>query len=1146
MERARFGARLLAAAATLAQEPTVQVPDGAANAKGISVQAVLPDWDERDQAALLSRPIFDEAIYGTVRFHHRSVREYLSAEWFAELLSRETSRRTIESLFFQQQYGLDIIVPKLRPVLPWLAILDEKIRERVRKVAPEIIFEGGDPSQLPLEVRRYTLLEVCEQMADGVSGRSVQDYAAVQRFSNLDLADDVRELIKNYLHNDELTAFLLRMVWLGQLAAALPEAMGVALMPTTERYARIAAFRAIKAIGSPEDLECIRQSFLSEAPDLKRQWLSELLEGLVPTERTLAWLIASLERSEAKEQYSVDHLAERVTEFAGAADLALLPRLVAALDRLLSLPPVIENRFCEVSKKFQWLMTAAAKAVGRMILARQPAALESDALAVLHKISAVRGYGTNNLSDIKAEFTKLVPDWRELNRALFWFEVQRSREALDKKRGERLTESWQVSILGSFWRFGEEDFGFFAGEIAGKPQLDDKLVALSVAFRLYREADRPRQWRQKLKKQSLGSSALTERLGLYLKPPAQGQEASRWKRQEGQWKRRDKTRQRRQEKYHARWKEYLSDHLEEMRLTLRDRPGILTSALLYLFERTRNENHSSGRWTEYNWKGLIPEFGEPVARFYRDGAVTLWRHYEPKIRLEGAPLNQTPYAVVIGLIGLEIEANETNDWPANLDVAEVERACRFASFELNGFPTWLPKLFDLYPAIVGGFLMQEIRYELSIEVPEADTSYVISDVSWSGQWAWDLLAPEICDLLKAREPANSSNLDKLLKVLQGSFIPDDQLENLALRKCRTLTQLDHLARWFAVWTGVAPDAAIPALKKRIAKLADTKERTRLAMTFATYLCGSRLEGTAVRQAFKTPEHLKSLYLLIHEHIRREEDIDRAGSGVYSPGLRDNAQEARNGLFELLNGIPGKESFLALMEIAKSYPKGDARPWMMRHAKSRAEQDGDIEPWEPAQVRDFHEKLDRTPRNHRELAELAAQRLLDLKDDLERGDSSVAGILQAVTQETAMRTFMGRELREKAFGRYSIPQEEEFADAKRPDLRFHGVGFDGPVTAELKVADKWTGPALFERLENQLCGDYLRDNRSNRGIFVLVNRGAKAGWDIPSGGNRVDFEGLVAALVEHWAQISAKYPKIDDIAVIGIDLAKRKGAARAFS
>ncbi len=439
-ERARQGSRLLAAATTLAQDPTIRVPDGAENTKGIAVQSVLPDWDDKDQSTLLSRPIFDEAIYGAVRFHHRSVREYLTAEWFAELLKRETSRRIIETLFFRNQYGLDIVVSTLRPILPWMAILDEKIRERVRKFAPEIIFEGGDPSQLPLEVRRYILREVCEQMADGATGRSMQDYAAVQRFANPDLTDDVRALMRQYADNEDLTAFLLRMVWLGQLEGALPEAIDVALTPTAQHYTRIAAFRAIKAIGSNEDQENIRQSFLTEAPELKREWLAELLEGAQPTEQTLFWLFACLEKIEPKERYTVDNLTDSVTEFVGTADIELLPQIVTGLDKLLSLPPLIERRYCEVSNKFQWLMAPASKAVERLILARHFASLEPDALAILHKFSAARDYGIDNLSDVKAEFSKLVPAWNELNRTLFWFEVQRAREALDKKRGERLTE----------------------------------------------------------------------------------------------------------------------------------------------------------------------------------------------------------------------------------------------------------------------------------------------------------------------------------------------------------------------------------------------------------------------------------------------------------------------------------------------------------------------------------------------------------------------------------------------------------------------------------------------------------------------------------------------------------------------------------
>jgi hypothetical protein len=56
-QRARQAARLIAAAATMAQEPKIRVPDGADNTRGTGIQAVLPDWDDKGQSTLLSRPI---------------------------------------------------------------------------------------------------------------------------------------------------------------------------------------------------------------------------------------------------------------------------------------------------------------------------------------------------------------------------------------------------------------------------------------------------------------------------------------------------------------------------------------------------------------------------------------------------------------------------------------------------------------------------------------------------------------------------------------------------------------------------------------------------------------------------------------------------------------------------------------------------------------------------------------------------------------------------------------------------------------------------------------------------------------------------------------------------------------------------------
>jgi hypothetical protein len=141
-----------------------------------------------------------------------------------------------------------------------------------------------------------------------------------------------------------------------------------------------------------------------------------------------------------------------------------------------------------------------------------------------------------------------------------------------------------------------------------------------------------------------------------------------------------------------------------------------------------------------------------------------------------------------------------------------------------------------------------------------------------------------------------------------------------------------------------------------------------------------------------------------------------------------------------------------------------------------------------------------------------------------------------------RPYIGNWLRNLARGRYGVPQEEELADAKRPDLRFHGIAFDAPVPVELKLADNWSGPKLFERLETQLCGDYLRDRRSTCGVFLLVYRGKQKSWHLPDAAGVVDFGGLVEALHERWVALSPSLPNVDDILVIGIDLTKRAAAA----
>jgi hypothetical protein len=1140
-DRGREGATRLAAATVLTQTTTIQIPDGDKTSNALPVHVILANWGEKDIFALLSRPVFDEAIYGAVRFHHRTVREYLAAEWFSHLLNRGVSRRSVERLFFRSQYGIDFVTPALRPLLPWLVLFDEKIRDRVRILAPEVFFEGGDPTQLPLDIRREILRKICQQMAADTRGGSVGDYFAVQRFAHPDLSEEVGSLLRLYVSHCDIAAFLLRMIWLGQMTQALPDALAIALNGCSERYVRLTAFRAVKAIGARADIERVRMSFLNESDSLNRVWLGELVMDLQPNEANLTWLLSCLEKSAPKERFSVDPLMDHMTTFVREADINLLPAVVSGLNRLLQSPPVIERRFCETSSRHVWLLTAAAQAIERLIIVRHPAALDSDSLRVIHMYSTVGHYHDMGIGDAKTDFTEHVRAWEDLNRRLFWFEASEARKALDRKSGEKLTTWTVVSIFGSFcWKFEAKDFEYVLSEISRQDNDDDKLVALSLAFTLYREAKRPCKWRERLKVAVKENATLSVQLARYLKPHAMTTEERQSRRDTSKIQKRAITAQTERDKSEEKWMLWLRANTGNLQSILKKQPDMVTNTLRCLYDRVECGNRTSDRWARHNWQSLTAKYGDAVARYYRDASVSIWRHHVPTLRSEGAPLNQTSIAVLVGLSGVSIEYVETPNWVDTLKPDDVIRACRYATCELNGFPNWFQTLYETHRQSVLDFVMKEIRFEMSIESENCDPHYIIDDVNRSGQWMWNDIAPEIYPILSAREPIRVNTLEHFLTIVQGSDIPDDSIASLARNKCATLDDADHLARWFAVWTGVAPDKAIPALMNRFAEIDNSDAQTKFAMIYGTQLfSGPFGNDVHVRKEFVTPQHLKTLYLLMSKHIRHAEDISRGNSGAYTPELRDYAQRSRDEALRLLRDLPGKASYLTLREIASLHPDQSVRPWILHQARTRAEQDGNISPWKPQQVSDFYERLERTPRNHGELAELLIQRLNDLKEALEQGDNSIAAILQRGTEETEVRNYVGYELRERANNRYSVVQEEELADAKKPDLRVQGIGFDSPVPIELKLADRWSGAQLFERLKNQLCGDYLRDNRSRRGVFLLIYRGDKQEWVVPASNQRVDFAGITAKLNGYWQQqLSPLFPDIDEITVLGIDLKKR--------
>ena len=95
----------------------------------MQADAILPGWTEGRRQSLLRRALFDPATYGRIRFHHRSVQEYLAACKLRGLRDKGMSRAALFRLLFAEVYGVDVVRPSMRAIAAWLALWDSDVRE---------------------------------------------------------------------------------------------------------------------------------------------------------------------------------------------------------------------------------------------------------------------------------------------------------------------------------------------------------------------------------------------------------------------------------------------------------------------------------------------------------------------------------------------------------------------------------------------------------------------------------------------------------------------------------------------------------------------------------------------------------------------------------------------------------------------------------------------------------------------------------------------------------------------------------------------------------------------------------------------------------------------------------------------------------
>jgi hypothetical protein len=1152
LETALQGARLIAAAVALTGEPGIKIP-GSQAPDGIDASELLgPEWPDPDVIALLERGIFNDVLYNHVRFRHREIRDLLAAEWFHEQLKKGASRRRIENLFFAEQYGEKVIRPRLRSVLVWLTLFDADIRNRAVSISPEIVTEGGDPARLPILERKAILTNIVQRIANDNTTHNVQDNSSIARIALPDLAETTLDLIEQYKDNSDVIWFLGRLVWQGQMALCLPPLNGIALNPDMNKYARYASVRAVMTIGSEQESQSLWEQLNQLAAPLDPQILTEAIAASSCSVQSVERLLESIGKLPPHNQYdsgfsglkiSIHGMLDRYSVLSTSQETEPLFTLVSGFNRFLEREPHIEKRNCSVSEEYKWLIPTASHAIKKLISVRSPYALKTECLNTLSQIPEVNYWRGLEENKYQGKLEHLIPEWHQLNDALFWHIIEKNRRSSDKP----VTNICDISMYRHFDRFDKNRFTDALGYINRKSLIDDKLVALSLAFKIFNDADKPQEWIEALQQATTGISELENALNQLINPVISESvrlRSEEWAKKEKERKIADQERRLEEEQQHKKWVEDLRANPEQLEYLPND-PELITNNLFWLMCEVDEPKNQINHETLHNWKNLTPRFGEEVAVTYRKIAIQQWRRFTPELRSEGGDATSWTYAFMLAFAGLEIEFKETENFLQNLSETDIRHVLRYWFRDLNRIPGLVESLHKKFPRLVLDLVWKELQWGLENTPVDKSLHYVLGNIESCAPWLKKELADSVFQWLKQNQLENPKALKNCLSLtFEGNIEPNVYIDLIQAKISESgLEEITSI--WYALWLFIEPETALPAIEDYLVAL-PKPEATKQAQFVITHMFDIRhSNGLGLLNDILKPNQLKDLYLLMHRYIKKNEDIIRAGGGVYSKSLRDHAQNARETLLNRLTNTPGKDAYIALSQLSTSHPVTSARTWMRSLAYQRAEQDSELDLMSAQQVREFAGRNSITPTSHKQLFDLTVDQLLDLKDWLEQGNDSPYKVWQKSAEETEVRNLFSGQLNKMALGRYNCIQENELANTQRPDLWMTSIHVKSPVPIELKVLDKgWSGSKLCERLRNQLAGDYLREEEARCGVFLLVWLGQtdRSFWEIEN--KRVKLPELQSALTQYWNSIASGYTGISKLEILVIDLTIREHKANS--
>ena len=1138
--QARLGAERLALALFLTRTRTIQSPEQAPDIhcsdSALDPARILSDWTEAQRQALLRRALFDPATYGRVRFHHRSIQEYLAARCLKALRDQGMSTKALFRLLFAERYGVEVVFPSMRAIAAWLSLWDYAVRGELIKREPEVLLSLGDPETLDIAGRGKLVKAFFTAYGEGDWRGLNIPIAEVRRLSHPDLAPMICECWGDGPTNDDVRKLLIEMIWQGPVDGCADLAHAVAVDPTENPYHRVVAIRALVACGRHDDTREIVDAILAQP----KSWPDRVVHGvaadLFPAIITVDELISLMERTREPEQtvggfgWVAQQIAETI-EPCSKSSIALRNNMASLVRRGVS----HEHR--RFRSKFDYLTPALATLCSRQL----SDVTEKPSTDLIQASVTASRFGKEGWRNPIGELRKLFHDNAALRSRAFWAELTLMDEVVPAAGGDhhRLLNTIHGGLVG---HPTEADRHWLLGALTDKESATRRPVALHALIRIWIQHGRIAPELDIIRASLQDDVVLDKILEGYVEPPGRD---TKFEQEEHEHQNEKCDQEIREEQCLRDWRDWRETLLSEPDDAFSTERQADTVRCIY--EWLHNLKQGSDHLNVWDKDALIQTFGRGIADRAEKAFRALWRTKQPV--LWSARPNEAKNSIqdwILGLSGVSAEAT-AQGWASSLSPEEIRTATAYATIERSGFAPFIEDLAKSYPVEIEKLIGDEIDAELKIgndhdHLPTLqDLAYMdrTNDLSFKQLFVPRLLAAlrSIPNTITIETASRwERHLSEVLKILADANTGSDR--EAVAQECAMRYSCDPSGSLALVWLkglfSFDPGQGAQALVDTLSDRNDPDTCRRAINTFAALFDGPdsvRLEVPDPAQlACLLGQLVRCAYTFIHP------EDDQVHEGIFSPDTRDNAQRARSLLLSHLLGTPGPEAHRTVLALADDDEFVHMRDRLRLLARQRTAADAEFDPFSPEAVADLESRYEIPPNDMNSLFSVMIDRLEDLAHDLAHDDFSDRRTVQRITKEREMQRTIAWRLNERANEAYTVTREEEVADGKCPDIRLSAIGVDHRVAIEVKIADNdWSLTDLKQALRGQLVGQYMRHSNCKGGCLLLTYHGRKHYWIHPDTKARLTFLEIVQFLKDIAQTIEQENSYDIRIAVFVLDL-----------